>query len=584
MKYPFLNEIATTQQVTDVFTGLDLNARIAEGAMSAEQNICSDGYPVLCTRQHRSKVTEISNCLGLLAKKQLAWVDGTRLLFGGEDLTPYLTAKGATLSGEQKQLVSMGAYIVIFPDKVYINTEDFTDCGFMEAHTSITASITVQPCMADGSGITFPSGATPPENPESGAYWLDTSSEKHALKVYSAATELWSTVSTTYVKLSYPGIGDGFSVDDAVEISGLSGNEELAGLNGSHLLIRCESDYLVIIGLVSAQAASSAIKIDRSVPELDYICEAQNRLWGCFYGMGKDGKVLNEIYACALGDFKNWRRYTGISTDSYTASIGSDGAWTGCATVQGYPTFFKEECLHKVFVSSTGAHQIVESKCRGVQRGCSKSLSELDGYLYYKSQDGVYVYDGSLPKCISTALGRITGSEAVGGSVGGKYYICMELSNAGEMDGKRLLTYDTKTGIWNAEDAIAITDMQRLGDCLYFNVGGALWCSKPGKGTEEATAIEWFARSGIIGYADTNQKYVSRLVIRAKFKGTMQIHIAYDGGSEEYCGSAASDGLRSFVFPVAPRRCDHFQIRLSGSGDAQIFSISKIYESGSDVS
>ena len=86
MKYPFLNEIATTQQVTDVFTGLNLNARIAEGAMCEELNICSDNYPVLSTRPFRSEVTQLSNCLGMLSKKQLAWVDGTRLLFGGEDL------------------------------------------------------------------------------------------------------------------------------------------------------------------------------------------------------------------------------------------------------------------------------------------------------------------------------------------------------------------------------------------------------------------------------------------------------------------------------------------------------------------
>ena len=68
-----------------------------------------------------------------------------------------------------------------------------------------------------------------------------------------------------------------------------------------------------------------------------------------------DGKAVNELYCCALGDFKNWNRFLGISTDAWAASVGSDGAWTGAANYLGYPTFFKEHVIHRIAISSSGA-------------------------------------------------------------------------------------------------------------------------------------------------------------------------------------------------------------------------------------
>ena len=40
------------------------------------------------------------------------------------------------------------------------------------------------------------------------------------------------------------------------------------------------------------------------------------------------GEAVNEIYASKLGDFRNWRCFEGLSTDSYAAARGSDGAFT----------------------------------------------------------------------------------------------------------------------------------------------------------------------------------------------------------------------------------------------------------------
>lgn len=92
----------------------------------------------------------------------------------------------------------------------------------------------------------------------------------------------------------------------------------------------------------------------RTAPDMDFVCQCGNRLWGCRYG--NDGeKNINELYCCALGDFKNWNQYLGLSTDSWRASVGSDGVWTGAVNYLGSPVFFKENCIHRISVSSSGA-------------------------------------------------------------------------------------------------------------------------------------------------------------------------------------------------------------------------------------
>ena len=67
------------------------------------------------------------------------------------------------------------------------------------------------------------------------------------------------------------------------------------------------------------------------MPELDFLCENENRLWGC---------KGDTIYASKLGDPFNWNVFDGVSTDSYAVDVGSAGDFTGCFAYRGYPVFF----------------------------------------------------------------------------------------------------------------------------------------------------------------------------------------------------------------------------------------------------
>ena len=524
---PTLDYEYTDREVTDTFAGYDHKLKIGAGEFYDTENLTSAYYPLLAERKKRGLVKQLTAPGGLLGKEELAYVDNGTLYYNGEP-----TALTGLTAGE-KQLVSMGAYICVFPDKKYYNTADAADYGSMEAYYTSTGTVKYTMCRADGTEYAKPTvSAAAPEQPENAALWIDTSQEKHVLKQWSSATQEWVSVPTVHTRVQFisggelPGL---FSVYDGVEISGagvedVNGTKVIYAIGGSETVL----DYIVVTGLLEAayEQTTGTVSIKRTVPQMDYICESQNRLWGCYYG--NDGEQsLNEIYCCALGDFKNWRQYMGLSTDSWTASVGSDGPWTGAVNYLGYPTFFKEDRIHRVSISAYGAHQINETACRGVQKGSGKSLVVVNETLLYKSRSDICAYQGGFPSSISDALG----------------------------------------------------------DELYA-ISGKRFYALQGTAGEPEPFVSWKAETGILYYQYPDKKYISRFNIRAQMEegAEMDVYIQYDSsGAWERKGRIKLKGTNTVTVPIRPRRCDHMRIRLEGKGMFRLFSVAKIISFGSDM-
>lgn len=580
MKLPKLVQNAQSRDLTDTFLGYNHRLKINPGEFYWTENLTTRDYPMLSTRRRRGMVRRLTKPQGLLAKDKLCYVDNGTLYYG-DNATPV-----SGLSDGHKQLVSMGAYVCIFPDKVFFNTVDPTDYGSMEFSRTITGDVSYALCSVTGADIIYTTAASAPSDPVNGDYWYDTNDK--LLKIYSASQEEWVTMATVYTRISFAGLGfamtDYFKVYDGLSISGTAYPDVL---DGNHTLYAVGADYIVIVGLLDATTISTnsgtnaSVKLSREVPDLDYVCECQNRLWGCYYGM-KDGQMLNEIYCCALGDFKNWHSYMGISTDSWAASVGSDGPWTGAINYLGYPTFFKEDRIHRVTVSSVGAHTLIETPARGVQNGSAGSLAIVNEILFYKSRADVVAYQGGFPEGVSAALGDENYSEAVGGTFGMFYFISMKDS----ANKRHLFVYDSSNRLWIREDDLQLTDIVRMEDSLYAQAAdGVLW-DLAGAVGEKETRLPWAAQTGILYYQTPDRKYTSRydIMIAAQAGTKVEVYIQYDSnGIWRFSGAMTFKGINTITFPVRPRRCNHMELRIQGEGDVKIYNIARILEQGSDT-
>ena len=309
-----------------------------------------------------------------------------------------------------------------------------------------------------------------------------------------------------------------------------------------------------------------SLHIERKCPDLDYVCEYNNRLWGC-------NSKTNEILASKLGDPTNWHYYQATSMDSFAASQGTDGKWTGCGVYSNHLLFFKEECIHKVYGSTPSTFQIQTQTANGVQEGSDRSVVIIDDLVLYLSKIGWMAYTGDTPELISGKLGEAGYSYAVAGADGKKYY-CSALNNeTGDYD---VLVFDTETGFWLQEDNTKARDFCNYQGRLMF-ISDANKIVMIGAGDEQN--IEWSAVFGEFDEVIEDKKVISKLKMRLTMSGgsSLNIYIKIDGGSWELVNHFAHDSERAVVVPIVPRRCDRYSVKLTGVGRCRIESLTRTY-------
>ena len=201
MYFPKLNAPRQSRVTVNRFPGLDRRPRGQEGSFREMENLCAQGYPTLTVRRPRGIAGSVTAPGGLTAKDGLIWVDGHTLYING-------SAAGLVLSEGKKQLVSMGAWLLIWPDKLYINTKDLTDFGSLENKRVTEGEVSFTLCRPDGTAYSgYLAADEAPEEPEAGSLWLDTGGDETALRQYGQDgwTEAWGFTPPESAWASGPG-------------------------------------------------------------------------------------------------------------------------------------------------------------------------------------------------------------------------------------------------------------------------------------------------------------------------------------------------------------------------------------------
>lgn len=540
------------------FKGLNRRSFVEEGEMSDMKNLTSDNYPLLTPRKLRGSYElpeGVEKPLSIMTKfDRLAMIaqkenGNIAFFYDGNEIK---SVKGITAD---TQMVAINTKICFFPQKTYLTL------------------------VREGVSVTI--------------------GEYGTLESTKSLTNTSVTISNENAQMTV-GIVHKFGLDDAVDINGTityTPAPEEEGVVPEVQTKDCIASCIIenvkdnvltfpretFIELTGEGATDITFTgtIKREAPDITHVIEWNNRLWGV-------SDEDNTIYACKLGDPKNWKYYQGTSLDSYYAQQGTDEQWTGCAAYSSHLIFFKENRMTKIYGTSPSTFQVTNTRAFGVEKGSSKSVVVLNNVVLYKSTIGIMAYEGGDPYSISEKI-NCKFKNVVAGTEGIKYYASVQ-----KEDGtNELLVFDIDKACWHKEDDVRFRGCTILDSKLMFISDvdtdafdkDKIYIVNPETPSETKMQREWMAVFGAFDENIENQKIFSKMSLRLipHSKTIVTIYIKMDDGEWErvkQIGYAETGGV---TVPIVPRRCDRFYIKIVGKGDCEIKSLTRRFRRGSGV-
>lgn len=536
-----VSEIKSVTESAEVFGGIDRSNGTPLGYWQELVGMDFTAYPALRTCKPFSYKELPDGITGYMFKNgKLVYTKADGIYIDGKKT-------GIELSTGEKQLVGMGAYILILPDEALINTaDDPISVTFPTRH------------KLDGSLFEYNQNQTRPSVSIFKRLYIDVAKDSAELSYYNDGDQVRIAYSYGGKKKYLTAKIKSISEESYTSSGCVSVNLDTSLYNDTHYFYtegrRMESFRVVCI--------KNAV-ISKPFPAMDFVVEHNNRLWGCSSGN-------HEIYCSKLGSAVEWGNYDGISTDAWAATIGSDGDFTGACVYADSVLFFKENCVHIVYGTKASNFTVSTIRLRGVQKGSGGSLCISGGLLYYKAPEGVYCFNGSAAQRIDSKLGGDISETAVMTADG--RYIVLAASDG------TVYFYDKRYLAWYE---------RRLDNvCSAHEINGRLYAvTKDGNGkmnlvrlvgTEDDFKMQsensFEAVSGNIGRGKVYGIYKK---LRAYMlhggnvgKATeISIYVSSDRG--EWKKAFVSDGTetdseRIITAPMIPLRCRTLKIKISG--------------------
>lgn len=402
----------------------------------------------------------------------------------------------------------------------------------------------------------------------------------------------YAGVSATANTVKISGVSLGFRAGDGVTISGCTVHPE----NNMSLVLREVSekagytylsfyDNTFTVGTDGSYTETGEVTVARTLPAdsaVEGAFECGGRVWA--WGGGY-------IYASKVDDVYNWNVFDGLTSDSWAVECPGGGKLSaGCAYL-GYPTFFKEDGIYRVYGSDASEFRVVSTQCPGVREGGELSLAQAGGYLFYHSKNGIMRYSGGMPSPVYRDFGALRFLHSWGGSDGMRYYV--RLSNSSGAAASVTYMYDTELGQWYCYDTLAyqrfswdgnLWGMSNYGDIYLMgvSVGDTLGVLEADEAPQVSEIVFTDFTSGSVSRKGIS-KLLFRVVLEAGSSVTAYLRL---NGTGEWMkageASASSAAKRTVSLPVIPRRCDSFSVKLTAAGSWKLLALSYEAYEGSD--
>lgn len=388
---------------------------------------------------------------------------------------------------------------------------------------------------------------------------------------------------------------------------------------------------------------TSSVTVQVMIPDMDFICESQNRLWGV--SNKQTNRVWDEeekkwhtytargIYCSELGKPDKWYTFEGTDSDSWQTAEGTDGDFTGLREYGSNIIAAKADQLLVFYGSGPSSYGFNRYEVQGVQAGSHKSMQVIGQVLYYLGTGGVYAYAGTTPQLISWELGPGELENGRAGTDRRRYFLSARSRGTGET---HMLIYDPVLGFWTREDGLTVKDFAFWDDTLYMaaetdvfaadqrpeilpehQAGKAYYLGQTVKKTGEAgtavylakenipagtaltdkrwqqvtlETVSWTAEFGAFTEGTLAKKKYQWLRLRYKLEDGASLTVktrqesGYPGGYDQktvttWAKVGAGEG--TVRIPVSPHRLDKTTIMLEGTGQGEIQALERQFIEGS---
>ena len=557
-----VNLLPPAVERTIEFKGLNRRDYFEEGEFADMENLASDRYPYLAPRKLRGSLalpTGVVRPLQIMARNdKLCMIaiddqDAVNFYYDG------VKVSAVTGLNTASYMVAINTKICFFPQKTYIEIlRDGTIGAFGNLDWSLANGTYYTSLGTD----TFSFAALP----EGATDWIKADDSVHILGTLTINSNSYDIDVYCLVKL--------------------------VTTNPQHISV--EADSILQATEQTTGTGTFVGTIERSSPDFDVVIEWNNRLWGA-------SSSDNIIHACKLGDPTNWEYFQGTSMDSYYAEQGTDGEWTGAAIYSSHLVFFKESSMCRVYGSAPSNFQTANMECFGVEKGSERSIVTINDKTFYKSSIGIMAYQGGTPYLISEKF-NAEYRNAVGGTEGLKYYVSLQKKGGG-ID---LMVLDVDRALWHKEDGLWMKATATVNNRLYCahigsetiycgnnticsdwliigeNAAAGISVFNPKEPTESYENLHWMAHFGAFDEYVEERKIYSKLALRFKNEGPCHIYvyISLDEGEWELVKEYVSQKTGGEMIPIIPRRCDRYSIKIEGTGNVEIKSLTRRVRQG----
>ena len=339
-----------------------------------------------------------------------------------------------------------------------------------------------------------------------------------------------------------------------------------------------------------AFVASTFETKENAIPNLKYATVHLSRVFGV-----DDSRV----YASAFNDYSNWTLDTADEYNEanawFTASQSNskaDGNFTGITTFQSHVVCFKKDFMHEIY-NTKNPFRIQDIYAEGAID--NRTICDVDGNLFFCSEDGVKVYTGGNPRIISYNLGIDDFSGAVAGTDGRCYYL-YQGKDTYDSDGNIIIdhliyVYDTYCQAWSMRTATNRIIGFAKCNFGFFCIDDTGVLTKLDTGNSKD--LNWEFETDLMTTGSCDIKHIDKLQMCCDIETDPEIpdkvasvKIEFVSESGKYFELWNSNGKSGYVVARVKLRnsaCNAFKIRVSGTGKVCIRSMELFIKQGGEL-